>query len=231
LDGGQTWSSINQCSTNPNAKINSIDFSGTNPNIMYATVKGYINGQKVFKSTNGGQTWNNISSGLPNILMKEVLLAQNKYQEILYVATELGVYYKVGNNTWTKLGGNTLPNVIVNDIDINYAENALVAATFGRGLWQIDISAQLGFDNKLFKENQVQIYPNPITDDVFYIKFNDNNKYYNYHIYNIVGGLVKEGKLQNKINKINIESLPKGIYNIRIFDSLSEYTMKIYKYK
>jgi photosystem II stability/assembly factor-like uncharacterized protein len=230
LDGGQTWSSITQCSADPNALINSIDFFGTHPNIVYATVRGYVNGQKVFKSTDGGQTWNNISSGLPNILMKEVVIAQNEFQEVLYLATELGVYYKIGTNPWAKLGGNTLPNVIVNDIDINYTENALVAATFGRGLWQIDISSHVGMEEHLLSEKEKpNFYPNPITDDYINIKLpNSYSNDFSYLIYNVVGGIVKQGKLKEKDNLINLSGLSKGSYMIKVFDTNNEsFTEKI----
>jgi len=222
LNGGQTWSAINQASTNPSAKINSIDFFGTHPNIVYATVGSYIAGQKVFKSTDGGQTWNNISAGLPNILMKEVLIAQNENQEVLYLATELGVYYKIANGSWSKLGGNTLPNVIVNDIDINYTENVLVAATFGRGLWQIDISSQVGIEeNELSDNEKPKIYPNPSTNGFVHIVFpkSNNQNEFAYHIYNVVGGVVKEGQLTEMDNTINISSLSKGVYMIKVFNS------------
>lgn len=233
LNGGQTWSAINQASTNPSAKINSIDFFGTQPNIVFATTGSYINGQKVFESTDGGQTWNNISAGLPNILMKEILIAQNDNQEVLYLATELGVYYKIANGTWTKLGGNTLPNVIVNDIDINYTENALVAATFGRGLWQIDISTQVGIEeNELSNAEKPKIYPNPTSEGVLHIVFpkNNNQNEYHYYIYNVVGGVVLEGKLTEMDNKVNLSQLSKGVYMVKVFNSDNKsFTEKIIK--
>ncbi len=231
LNGGQTWSAINQASANPSAKINSIDFFGTNPNYVYATVSSYIAGQKVFKSTDGGQTWSNISAGLPNIMMKEVLIAQNENQEVLYLATELGVYYKIGNGAWTKLGGNTLPNVIVNDIDINYAENALVAATFGRGLWQIDISSQVGInENPFSKSITPKVYPIPSTDRIIHVDFPQNIKKneFSYIIYNVVGGVVNEGYLKNASNTIDVSSLSKGIYMLKVFNqSEQSFTQKI----
>ena len=233
LNGGQTWSAVSQSSANPSAEINSIDFVGTNTNTVYSTVDSYIDGQKVFKSTDGGQSWSNISAGLPNILMKEILVLQNSNQEVLYLATELGVYYKVGNGTWTKLGGNSLPNVIVNDIDINYSENKLVAATYGRGLWQISISGQVGMEGKELSENEKpEIYPNPAIDGKLFIDFLNSNKRldYNYHIYNVVGGLVQKGELSNMKNTVNISALSKGVYIVKVFNSDDRYfTQKIIK--
>ena len=67
-------------------------------NEVYISVSGYSDGNKVFKSTDSGATWTNISEGLPNIVMKEIVLKQNQNTEILFVATELGVYFKNEHN-------------------------------------------------------------------------------------------------------------------------------------
>jgi hypothetical protein len=165
--------------------------------------------------------------------MREVLIIQNGNQEVLYLATELGVYYKIANGSWTKLGGNTLPNVIVNDIDINYAENMLVAATFGRGLWQIDISSQVGIEeNELSNTEKPKIYPNPTSDGLIHIEFpkSNNQNEFAYYIYNVVGGVVKEGQLTEMDNTIDISSLSKGVYMIKVFNSKNKsFTEKLIK--
>ena len=229
LDGGKNWTSINQASIDPSAKINSIDFSGTKPDYIYATCASYIDGDKVFSSDDGGKTWTNISDNLPNILMKEILINQNDEQDILYLATELGVYFKTDGSNWEKLGGNSLPNVIVNDIDINYTENVLVAATFGRGLWQVDISSHLVNVSELSEIEKPKIYPNP-TINTIQIEFPKKVSEKEYYIYNVVGGKIKEGKLTKRNNSINLEGIPNGIYMLKIFDNNNyNYTHKIIK--
>ncbi len=229
LDGGQNWASVNQASADPSAQINSIDFLGTNPDYVYATCASYIDGDKAFMSDDGGQSWTNISDGLPNVLMKEILIIQNNEQEILYLATELGVYFKIDGNNWERLGGNTLPNVIVNDIDINYTENVLVAATFGRGLWQADISSQLVNVNELSELEIPKIYPNPVKNTI-QIELPENISEKEYYIYNVVGGKIKGGKLTKQNNSINLEEIPSGVYMLKIFDNNNyNYTHKIIK--
>ena len=231
IDGGYNWSNIVQPSENTSAKINSIDFNATNSNTVYATSKSYIDGDKVFKSFDGGATWTNISSNLPNILMKEILVVQNSTKEILYVATELGVYITEGDGQWNRLGGSTLPNVIVNDIDINYTENVLVAATYGRGLWQIDLSESLS-NNDSSVDYGISVYPNPSTNDYVNISISNlDKKYkYNYIIYNVVGSIVLKGKLISEKNKIDLESISKGNYILQIRNNnISISTEKIIK--
>lgn len=107
-------------------------------NTVYASVSGYSDGNKVYKSLNNGTTWTNISAGLPNTIMKKVIVDTSRSNETLYVGTELGVYWK--NNSmasWAKLGTG-LPNVIVTDLKINYTNDNLYIGTFGRGLWKYD---------------------------------------------------------------------------------------------
>lgn len=221
IDGGVTWTSI---FISQYDKINSIDFDQTTINnilttTIYCSVSGYDDGYKVYKSTDGGSNWDNISAGLPNIVMKEIVLKQNQTSEILFAATELGVYVKNGAADWEKLGGTSLPNVIVNDIDINYTEEKLVAATFGRGLWQINIDNNtLAIEDTLFENNvAINVYPNPVTNGELNFKIENINDEYRFVIYNLLGGVVVEGKSNSEIEKLDVSSLKPGIYMFKVY--------------
>jgi photosystem II stability/assembly factor-like uncharacterized protein len=215
VNSGSSWDTI----TNPTAglTINSVDFDQATMSIVYCTVSGYTDGSKVFKSIDSGATWTNISTGLPNLVMQEVVLKQNEGSEILFAATELGVYFKNGTQNWTKLG-QSLPNVIVNDIDINYTEDRLVAATYGRGLWHINI-ANITLGNKEIKiaKDQFTIFPNPVENGNF--SFNIDKKYstFEFKIYNVLGGVVLEGNHNSNNNIINVSKLEKGIYMFKAY--------------
>lgn len=105
------------------------------PSIVYVTFSGYVAGQKVYKSCDGGNTWMNISGSLPNMPV-DAIVHENKYNNPLYVGTDAGVYYVNDDlNDWIpyKTG---LPNVIVDHLEIHYATKVIRAATYGRGAWQ-----------------------------------------------------------------------------------------------
>jgi photosystem II stability/assembly factor-like uncharacterized protein len=213
-NSGTTWANLTAID---NLTINSIDFNQSDMSEVYVTVSGYSEGNKVFKSTNSGVTWTNISDGLPNIVMKEVVLKQNQNTEILFIATELGVYFKNGESDWSRLGQD-LPNVIVNDIDINYTEDKLVAATFGRGLWHINIAnTTLQVETLELTENQFKLYPNPVTNELF--KFSVAKEYanFNFKIFNILGGVVLEGKKVSETGTINVSTLSNGLYVFKAY--------------
>ena len=215
LNDGGAWSNLVE--PEASASMNSVSFNQTNPNIVYATVRGYVSGSKVFKSTDGGSTWTNISAGLPNILMKQVVLKQNQTEEILFLGTELGVYFKKGNNNWEPLGQG-LPNVIINDIEINYTVDKLIAGTYGRGLWEININnSTLGVDEIETQTNNTPlIYPNPVVDNQFHVKLNEGAPDFEFIMYNVVGGIVKSGKITSGDNVIDVKTIASGIYVIRM---------------
>jgi photosystem II stability/assembly factor-like uncharacterized protein len=90
--------------------------SESDPNTAWVTLAGFCAGQKVYRTTNGGTTWTNVSYNLPNIPVNCV-----KYipaTGTVMIATDLGIYmYDAINNTWT-LRSSGLPNVICTDIDL-----------------------------------------------------------------------------------------------------------------
>lgn len=214
LTDGSTWTSLVE--PEGSARMNSVSFDQSNPNIVYVTVRGYVDGSKVFKSIDGGLTWTNISAGLPNILMKQVVFKQNQTEEILFLGTELGVYFKTGSNDWEPLG-QSLPNVIINDLEINYTVDKLVAGTYGRGLWEISINNNtLGVaEVSLSEDLKPIIFPNP-TKDLLNIKLNDNSKTFDFVMYNVIGGVVKKGILNPGLNDIDVKNIASGVYIIRM---------------
>jgi len=233
IDGGTTWNAINEASSDLNIYINSLDFKNTDPNIVYATTDGYLATDKVFKSTDGGANWTNITGTLPNIVMKKILLKQNEATEILFVATELGVYFKNNNSAWTKLGDSELPNVDVRDIDINYTSDKLVAATFGRGLWEATIAnATLGVEDQNIVNINTAIFPNPIKGGFLNVNlksYNTNSNSYKYSIFNVLGGIVKTGNLEKQNNQLNVSNLASGIYLLKVAHGNESVVKKIIK--
>lgn len=123
---------------------------------VYATVMGFAgNGtdaQHVYASSNGGASWANISSNLPNAPANSILVDPND-ANTLYVAMDTGVWVTttVANcatatmNCWS-LYGTALPNAPVVALaaaagmatgDGRFGE--LRAATYGRGIWQVPL--------------------------------------------------------------------------------------------
>ncbi|MBA3663050.1 MAG: hypothetical protein H0W61_02435 [Bacteroidetes bacterium] len=106
-----------------------------------------------------------INSNLPPVGINKILT--DKFSGLTYIGCDDGVYYSsLDKDTviWKKLNGNNyrLPAVMVNDLSFNYANNTLVAATYGRGVWQT--TPVIGL-NKITEIKSNQIVKEPFKID------------------------------------------------------------------
>ena len=103
------------------------------PGKIYITTTSSSN--NVYVSSDAGATFTNISSGLPLVAARSIVMENNSLHG-LYVGMNTGVYYK--NDTmanWLNYTAN-LPTVAVNELEIQYSGNKLRVATYGRGVWE-----------------------------------------------------------------------------------------------
>jgi photosystem II stability/assembly factor-like uncharacterized protein len=132
---GTTWTNITGTLPVAGNYLTDATMSDNDPQVIWATFSGYNAGQKVYKTTNGGSTWTNISGTLPN-LPANCVTYENKAGNPIYVGMDAGVYYiKDGMADFVpfKVG---LPNVIIDELEIQYGSKKIRAATYGRGLWE-----------------------------------------------------------------------------------------------
>ena len=143
-NGNGLWVSTNGTSfTNKTNLLPALSITGfaidpTDPNVVYCSSSGYSSGNKVFLTTDAGNTWTNYSSGLPNVPCNHIVFQNNSY-DALYLATDIGVFYRDSTmNQWMAYS-NGLPNTIVSELEIQVSTGKLRAATYGRGLWETDL--------------------------------------------------------------------------------------------
>ena len=113
----------------PVGKTAYVGFSGFSRKWTEGPGAGYGH---LWKTTDGGTSWTDISGNLPDIPVNDVLLHNGK----IVVATDLGVVVSGdGGSTWSRLGGN-LPYTTVMDLTLG-PDGRLYAATHGRGIWSV----------------------------------------------------------------------------------------------
>lgn len=96
----------------------------------------------VFISTNGGDAWTDISAGLPNVGANAIAFDPNNANTI-YVGTDVGVFRTINlGASWTVFD-NGIPNVVITDLHVDTLNNMLYVATFGRGMYKLDITPAL----------------------------------------------------------------------------------------
>ena len=134
VDGGKQWANL-PLPASVSYGMSSLAIDPADPTIVYASFSNYAKGAKVFRSTDGGQTWSNFSGSLPNLPANKVLCQKNS-NGLVYLAMDVGVFYRDNTMSDWELYSNNLPNVEVFDLDVRYSDGMLIAATYGRGLWQ-----------------------------------------------------------------------------------------------
>ena len=134
--------------------------------IVYATFSGLKwrdPEPRVFRSTDMGITWQNISGGLPDAPVNAFAIDNNN-SDILYIGNDIGAFVSHNTgNTWNILS-ESLPIVVVNDMKIHPTENYLAIGTHGRGMYKIDLNQLVGQRDEIQVSENIELfqnYPNP----------------------------------------------------------------------
>jgi len=160
-NGGTSWTDITGTLPVFDNNITYIAVKSNDPNTVWVTMGGYDN-KNVYQTVDGGATWIDISAGLPELpVMTIVQNIQITSDVHLYAGTDVGVYFKKGNDNWV-LFSEGLPNVVVTELEIYYDNNdksksKLVAATYGRGVWVSDLYPDAQRPTALFKASNTSI--------------------------------------------------------------------------
>lgn len=221
-DGGATnWTQI----TTPGGSINSIAIHPTNPNkVAVATTST----NKVLVSSDGGITWVNYKKNLPAFSALALVWDDNG-EDGLYLGMDYGIFYIDNTFTDWQPYNNNLPNVIINELEINNVDNKIYAASYGRGLWASPlVITAIGVESFLSVDN-VFIYPNPATETI-HLMFKDMVEA-DLRIFDTSGKLIIY--LPNVLLKdeytIDISKLNTGLFFLRINSDKGVLTKKIFK--
>jgi hypothetical protein len=134
INGGTSWTFV----TNSTNRITYMCVDPTNSQRIWMTNSGYVAGDKVWHSPDGGVNWNDWSGSLPNVPVN-CIVYQNGSADGLYIGTDIGVFFRDASMTDWITYNSGLPNVIVTELEISASNNKLWAGTFGRGLWSTSL--------------------------------------------------------------------------------------------
>lgn len=140
LDASPSWA--DRSAGLPSRVVTRVTVDPTDPNKVYATFAGFSSNSDtqghVFRSTNSGTTWSDISGNLPNVPVND-LIVDPDVPSTLYIATDVGVLVSTtGGSSWA-LAGNGMPKVVVLAVALHRPTRTLRAGTYGRGMWDLAV--------------------------------------------------------------------------------------------
>jgi Abnormal spindle-like microcephaly-assoc'd, ASPM-SPD-2-Hydin len=129
-----------------------IDSHDATGNTVYVTVEGFATPteqvRSIYRSTDGGAHWATITSNLPPFPASSLAIDPQDANTV-YIATDAGVYSTrqvatcatLASNCWAAYGTGLpkAPVVQLSAAPTTVSPSVLVAATYGRGIWQIPL--------------------------------------------------------------------------------------------
>jgi photosystem II stability/assembly factor-like uncharacterized protein len=147
-DRGATWRSVagTEAGPLPVRAVNDIVVDPLSPSTAYVSYSGFDSGGSgrghVFRTTDGGATWQDLTGNLPDLPVNTLLIDPDSAglttPRVLYAGTDVGVFRVTldGSVNWQPFGTG-LPPVVVNRLAYSATTRQLFAATYGRGVWVI----------------------------------------------------------------------------------------------
>lgn len=137
---GVKWTNITD---NIPGEIRWVSRVATDPvdvNTMYILRTGLSPGNKVWKTTDLGQTWTNISGDLPDLPCSDLFIDPENTQN-LFVANDIGVYLSTNGGTNWNYASQGMPFVPVMDFDYVKIGSVryLRAGTHGRSIYETQL--------------------------------------------------------------------------------------------
>ncbi len=176
--GNNVWRSIDQgvtwVSKSVGELVEGITSNPNNHNEIFVVTQGNSNGggtqttqKHFFKSEDGGVTFTNPATNFPPIGCWSI--AYSPKNGALYVGTDKGVVFSYdGGVTWFPLM-NGMPLAEVMSLKIKgHGNDTLLAGTYGRGMFYIDLSNLAGINSGAAASLPVSLesaHPNPITSE------------------------------------------------------------------
>ena len=144
-DYGKTWAKVGTAgmpgNPRPDIWVSRVEASKHTNGTAFATITGHrfaIYKPFVYKTTDFGKTWTNITGNIPDGHPMYVVKQDPKNPDLLFAGSEFAAFYSLnGGQAWQRLNNN-LPTVAVHDLLIHPRDGDLIAGTHGRGIWIMD---------------------------------------------------------------------------------------------
>ena len=160
---GETWKNVvgNIPGVPKGTYVSRVLASAYDPGTAYVAFDGHRGNDfdtYLFKTTDYGETWKAISSGLPSTGGLHVIREHPRNRDLLFAGGEFGLYISFDRGDHWQEFKNNLPRVPVDDVQIQPRENDLILATHGRSVWILDSISSLEQMNAKTADSAVQVF-------------------------------------------------------------------------
>jgi photosystem II stability/assembly factor-like uncharacterized protein len=144
-DGG-SWTDITAGTvgtTGPFGRyVTALAVNPTNASDVDVAFSGFsgATGGHVYNSTNGGKTWSDFSTGLPDTPVNAIVRDPTN-APVRYLGTDVGFFFTTDGGASWQQDQTGLPNTSINQLFTDKNFTTFVAATHGRGMFTLPVSA------------------------------------------------------------------------------------------
>ncbi len=149
-DGGINWALTTPLPLPNNNDRVKLAVSAEDANVLWAAVTYGSNGKKIYKTTNGGTSWINLSTATLNNLTIQNIMAQYGTDGGIYLGTNGGVFYRNNSHSdWQSFSTGLPLSVETNRLKPFYRDGKIRNGCWGFGIWE----------SPLFENSAVQANP------------------------------------------------------------------------
>lgn len=220
-NNGTNWTKVS--ASLPYRWVTRVAIDPVNENIAYATYNGlkWRDPQPhIFRTTNKGQNWSDISGNLPDAPVNAFVIDPQR-SNVLIAGSDVGCYYSTNTGQSWQFLGTGLPMVSVYDMKIHPTAYYLVIGTHGRSMYKMDMNSIVGIasnESGVIRDFSLeQNYPNPFNPNTVISYHTAVNSFISLKVYDILGNevatLVNEKKNAGSYKaEFSGSNLSSGIY-------------------
>ena len=218
IDGGKNYKDITGTNL-PNRYPRRITVNPHNSKELYIVYSGFGNGH-IFKSTDAGNSWTDISVDLPNIPF-HCLMVYPRNTKYLFAGSDIGAFTSNdGGKTWKDFSEGWGDMAMVFDLVYSPIDQSILAFTHGRGVYRRSLKPLfVGIPNNPTIGNGFTIYPNPAKSTAFIQADNTFTQNTQIQCYDQKGAIIYTAKPSPGIKNvfsIDVSKWPAGTYLLSI---------------
>lgn len=216
---GASWTQTSNYGFSTGGSETKVEAHPTDSQAAFVTFSGYGSGAHVARTTDRGSSWEDVTGDLPAQPVN-TLAVDPQNVDNWYIGTDSGVWMTSnGGVNWMPLDSG-LPNAVISDLEVRDAQRKLVAGTYGRGAFELNLATSVSASGLDVAASHLMLdppFPNPVRDSALLRFAARHEGTASLHIYDVAGRLVSdlaEISGNGVVNRAvwHTDDVPAGVY-------------------